>query len=210
MSQANAALQGDPTTFEAICREAVACDHCFKRAFATRSFVDVAQPRYVGPRYWQEPQRRLFLFINPGEGHGSVEDREMRAALHAFQAGALPLETLFAGQRRHMPTWGRNGKFIKFFNAISVKIDTIALLNVAWCATKGDKYPTPMLNECWSRFTRRTIAALAPTQIVACGEKAQAVAQREQIIVTPIPHYAARGAIDYGSIRRLIGTSGTP
>jgi len=206
VSQAGEALKPDPVVFEAICKQAVACDHCFQHKFATQSFVDVAQPRYVGPRYWRESRRRLFLFMNPGEGHASVEDREMRAALHAFHAGSLALDSIFSGQRSYMGQWGRNGKFMDFFNAIKVPLDSIAMLNVAWCAVKGDKPPAPMLGACWSRFTRRTITALAPTQIIACGDSAERFARNAQLSFTKVPHYATRRPIDYSVVRRLIGS----
>jgi len=134
-------LQFDASKFEIICRETIACNHCFHSGYVRRSFVDIAQPRFIGTGYWQARQRNLFLFVNPGAGHSSAEDIQMRKDLHAFHDGHLKLGELFARQRNYMPRWGRNGSFLRYFNEIKVNLDDIALLNVAWCGSEGEFLP---------------------------------------------------------------------
>jgi hypothetical protein len=170
-----------------------------------RAYIDIAQPRYVGPNYWTASKRLLFLSINPGAGKGSPSDQRMRNEIYGYKAGGLELSALFLRQRGYMPEWGNNGKFLKYFNAIGCDLQDVALLNVAWCASMNNDYPPQMLSHCFSRHTRTAIETLCPTSIIACGGEAQRYASNAKLPFIGVPHYAAWGSIDYDAIRRSLG-----
>jgi len=185
--------------FERICSEAVGCDRCFPKMGVAHASVDLAQPRYVGPNYWTASERRLFLMINPGAGSGSSSDQAMRREIISYRSQELNLQQLFAAQRGRIPEWGR-GKFLAFVHKMGGSLDDVALLNVAWCATQGDKYPSSMLQTCFTAHTRRALEALQPTVIIACGGPAQKFARSAGLRFVAAPHYAARFAIDFDAV----------
>lgn len=200
-------MVGQPLeTIEGIYRRATDCSDCFATGYLKRSFVDIAQPRFVGHRYWSAQRRFVFLSINPGAGSGSAEDQKMLADVHAFKNGNLSLETLFVRQRGYFPYWGR-GKFLPYFRKIGIEFDEIALLNLAQCATEGDKYPSVMLHSCMERHTLDLIAALRPDILVACGKRVQEVAGKMGLCYVGIPHFAARTNINFAEVRQALGMS---
>lgn len=196
--------QSGRDNIEAIYKSVVACDTCFLTGAIKRSFVDIAQPRYVGKGYWTAQRRLVFLSINPGAGSGDQNDQKMRDEIYAFKAGNLDLWTLFDLQRGYFPNWG-GGKFLRYFRGIGINVDNIALLNVAQCATDGNNYPDKMLETCLIRHTSGLIKALQPDCLAACGNKAQDHARKFGIKFVPVPHYAARMSIDYGKIQKSLG-----
>ncbi len=195
-----------PQAFEAVCAAAVNCDHCFKAGYVQRPYIDIAQPRYVGPDYWSADRRFLFLMINPGGANGSWADQQMRKEILQFRSGELGLAELFKLQRAHIAEWG-GGKFLRYFNSIGCDLREVALLNVAWCATKHDSYPDKLLGQCFSSHTLPAIQALRPTAIVACGVQAQKFLNKAGLRSIAVPHYAARTSIDFDAIRTLLQTS---
>ena len=188
--------------FERTCAEAVGCNRCFPKMAVARASVDLAQPRYVGPGYWTATERRLFLMINPGAGSNSPSDQALRQDIVAYRNRDIDLEQLFERQRKHFPEWGR-GKFLSFLENLGGPLDGVALLNVAWCSTQGDRYPPAMLQTCFEAYTKRALEALQPTVIIACGRPAQKLARRAGLPFVPAPHPAARFNIDYDALRRM-------
>ena len=186
---------------EEIYRAAIGCNVCFVEGRLKRSFIDVAQPRYVGTRYWSSARRLVFLSTNPGAGSGDTFDQEMRSELYAFKMGTLSLEELLKFQRSHLASWA-NGKFAKYFERIGIDIEEVALLNVAQCATMDNKYPPFLRTNCMERHTMKLIQVLQPNCLVACGKVAQHAVDKLDLKVVKAPHYAARGFIDYDQIRR--------
>jgi hypothetical protein len=202
------AMMPNYNAFERICAEAVGCDRCFPKTGVTRASVDLAQPRYVGPSYWTAIERRLFLMINPGAGNGSSSDQAMRREIISYRMQELRLDQLFERQRQRISEWGR-GKFLAFVQDMGSSLDDIALLNIAWCATRGNKYPSGMLQTCFAGHTRRALEALRPTMIIACGGPAQKFATSAGLSFVAVPHYAARFAIDFDPVRKEIKDSQT-
>lgn len=205
MSTQAAQTLPDYQAFNKLCSLAVKCNHCFAAGYVQRAYIDIAQPRYVGPNYWTAAKRLLFLSINPGAGKGSPSDQSMRNELYEYRAGGLELSALFLRQHGYMPEWGRNGKFLKYFEEIGCDLQDVALLNVAWCASMNNDYPLQMLSACFSRYTRTSIETLRPTSIIACGGEAQRYARNAGLSVIGVPHYAAWGSIDYDGIRQCLG-----
>lgn len=192
-------------TFDEICVAAVNCNTCFAAGYARRAYIDIAQPRYVGENYWTADKRRLFLMINPGAGKQTTSNKMMRDDIYAYREQNLELSSLFQRQRSYMWEWGANGKFLTYFRNIGCSLQDIAFLNVAWCADMNDCYPDQMLDACFSKYTQKAIETLRPTSTIACGNVAQKYARKAKLQFISIPHYAARGSIDYHAIRQSLG-----
>lgn len=191
----------DYTALERICAQAVCCNRCFPKMAVVRPSVNLAQPRYVGPNYWSSKERRLLLMINPGAGDEAPSDQAMRRDLISYRDQTISLEQLFERQRAYFAEWGR-GKFLPYVKSLGGPLASVALLNVAWCSTQGDKYPTARLQTSLDAYTKRAIEALQPTTIVACGDKVQAFARNAGPSFVPAPHFAARFAIDFDKVKQ--------
>ncbi|MFO8083345.1 MAG: hypothetical protein R6U27_03390 [Desulfobacterales bacterium] len=53
---------------EAIFSKAMKCRKCFSGGIAEAAYVDVAQPRWIGPGYFDAAVRVLVVSLNPGAG----------------------------------------------------------------------------------------------------------------------------------------------
>lgn len=159
-----------PAEFISVSRRATGCDDCFVRFRVERPTIDIAQPRWIGPDYKTSNPRVLILMLNPGSGDGRADDadRHFRKLLHDFHGGSVELASVMEHQRADIPNWGR-GRMAKSLTLSGLSLDRIALMNVAWCATKGNKYPGVMLRHCFSKFTAEAILILNPDVIVLCG-----------------------------------------
>ena len=56
-------------TLDGICRKAVSCRSCFSDFNLFPADVDIAQPRWVGPQYWQSHKKLVVIMLNPGSGN---------------------------------------------------------------------------------------------------------------------------------------------
>jgi hypothetical protein len=111
--------------------------------------------------------------INPGAGQANQRDQNWRNALMAFRQGVSDLGDVFAEQRQHMPHWN---DLIPFIERHGLDVDNLAVVNVAWCASAGNKYPKAMLRQCWTRHTAAWLRCLAPDIAILSGSAAQAFA----------------------------------
>jgi hypothetical protein len=175
---------------EDICREATRCRFCFDSNLVRPAYIDIAQPRYVGPGYWTAKCRVVVVMLNPGQGSANAADQEARQLMYAFRDGA-PLASVLDQQRVAMPKWGR-AKYAPFIADLGLDLDSIATANVAMCATEDNKYPVEVLNECWKRHTAPLLHALSPHVVVLCGSKAHPFAPRISGRAVCAPHYATR------------------
>lgn len=136
---------------------AVRCNACFETGQLTRSYVDLAQPRYIGPGYVNAHPKIAWVMINPGAGSANSADQSWRSVLMAYRDGEASLGNVFAEQRGHFPAWN---SLLPFLGRHGLDVDSIALVNVAWCASKNNEYPKEMLSRCWDRHTSSWLAAL--------------------------------------------------
>ena len=79
--------------------------------------------------------------------------------------------------------------------------EDIALANVAWCATSGNRYPTSMLERCFTKHTSKLLDILQPHILLASGTPTRGFQSRIQELlpgstVIPILHYAHRLGAD--------------
>lgn len=184
---------------ERLVRTAVGCNVCFETPRLSRSRVAHAQPRWIGADYWQTRPRVAFLLLNPGSGESRNDRMDVRfnRLLEEYAAGARPLEDVLAHEREDMPNWGR-GRFLQFYSShLGLRLDRIAFLNVAWCATKNNAYPDAMLAECFARHTLPLLRILQPDLLLLSGSKtrpfhAEIAAALPAARVEPMLHYAHR------------------
>ena len=175
--------------------KAMRCNACFDAGEVRRSFVDLPQPRYIGPKYAMSSPRIAWLMINPGEGDEDPDNRSWRTVLTRYRDGQATLEDVFREQRRFMPTWN---DLMPFVAKHGLSVDRLALVNVAWCATKGNEYPKTMLNRCWELYTADWLSAIAPEVVILSGTATHKFrSQTEQrlpgVRLLETFHYAHRG-----------------
>lgn len=192
---------GPQSEFEAVARCAIQCDLCFSDPDLglSRPTVDLPQPRWVGPRYWNSEQRVLLLLLNPGSGDGYAggANRKFKGLLHAYKQGEGTLDAVLEHQREDMPEWGR-GRFLRFYlNGLGLDLDSVAFANMAWCATSGNRYPPKMLSRCFEQHTSKLLKVLAPDLVILSGGGTHSFKKRiaeilPQANVIKTLHYAHR------------------
>lgn len=198
------------TKLRKVCRKAVNCSRCFDEHLVSPAHNgDLAHIRWIGPGYFASKPRVLVVMINPGQGRpakGPVVKRHRHLKL--FRQGKCSLENVLYRDGRGMSEWG--GKFLRFFKG-RLKLDfySVAFANMAWCATKANKYPSAMLENCFEQHTEKLVQLLQPDRILLSGAKLKAFRKRLQGLVPEakvlrIPHYAARrlNKDDLGRIKR--------
>jgi uracil-DNA glycosylase len=196
--------------FEALSAKATKCRVCFERFDIKAALIDVAQPRWVGNKYWSAHPRVVVVMLNPGSGEARDRSADTRSLdlLKAFAQGRGSLAAIMSHQAGDMPNWGRqlrtedgkpNGhQFTAFYlKGLNLKLDEIAFANVAWCATSGNKYPACMLSTCFERHTQPLLALLAPDVVLLSGSAAHRFAASIKrdvpgAKVVPMMHYAHR------------------
>ena len=172
---------------ERLARNASKCRMCFEDAsLGLRApTIAIAQPRWIGPGYWESRTRVLIVMINPGSGDGRQDgaDAEMYRRLIAFRDDpAATLASVFEHQRRDMPNWGRR-RWLKYYvDGLGLNIQEIAFANIAWCATQGNRYPLKMLSNCFKKFTAPLIELLSPRSILLSGSSVHGYKSNIQVI----------------------------
>jgi len=182
--------------------EAMRCRSCFESGWVRPATIDIAQPRWIGPKYWESKNRVSVLLINPGAGakYASKRNERDREMLHEALKDTSRLYDYLELQRQDLPKWGR-GRFWKFFvEGVGLDPDAIAFANIAWCATEGDRYPRKMRDQCFEQFTARYLQLLAPEIILLCGSATKRFHHRMQraipeAVIIPTLHYSHRKGI---------------
>lgn len=185
--------------FELLARSATNCRECFTLGEVSEPDINVAQPRWIGPGYWTSPSRVAIVMLNPGQSGATPQAREYLVRIRAFRDGEMSLQPILDRQRESMNSWGSSpGRFTDFYLAgLGLELDEIAFANVAWCGTKGNKYPRSMLNRCFSRHTGPLLELLRPAVVLLSGRATHCFASsigrllpRSRVIT--MLHYAHR------------------
>ncbi len=181
-------------------REAVQCSACFEgHGEIQRSGIDIAQPRWIGPGYGSAVPRVLILAINPGAGEKRTDhaaaDGPFTRLLKGYRNHQTSIDAVFDHQRRDMQNWGRLIPF--YIGRFGLKLDNIAMANIAWCGTKGDSYPSWMLSNCFQKHTSHLLRILKPNLVLLAGGAAHRYfADVQQLLPTakvePVLHFAHR------------------
>lgn len=184
---------------ERLAHDAVRCRVCFSKFSVRPARIDLAQPRWIGPRYRNAARRIAVVLLNPGSGafrSDSADERSGRL-LREFEAGTETLEAVFRHQADDMKNWGRRRFEPFYFGALGLVRDEIALANIAWCSTQGNQYPQAMLEKCFGLHTGRLLTLLEPDVVILSGvaagrfsPKVQECVPAAQIVSTL--HYAHR------------------
>jgi hypothetical protein len=161
---------------EELCLRATKCRVCFEQLPLDAPTIDIAQPRWVGPDYWNSSKRIAVVMINPGSGdtRDDPADVSARELLAAFSEGRGTLDAFFDHQAKDMRGWGQHC-FLPFYTKnLGLRFEEVAFANIAWCATQGNKYPRQMLSNCFQRHTRMLLQILDPYVILLSGSPAHA------------------------------------
>jgi hypothetical protein len=183
-----------------ICKKAVSCRNCFTDFNLIPADVDIAQPRWVGQKYWQCNKKIVVMMLNPGSGNfrNDNSSRETRKLLIDYRKGNKSLQEIFDFQYSDMVNWGRARRFLNFLEmSLGLNLKMIALMNFAWCATKDNKYPSYMLNACFSKYGIPLLQVLNPDVVLLCGTNTYKFAKAIQYClpqteVISTLHYAHR------------------
>ena len=154
-----------------VMREAGPCNACFDdpRGQLDRVQSGVPHPRWIGSRYADAVCRVALVLINPGQpGEDSWHRRETKV-FRDFHAGES-----YEGVRDHYRACvARRDRWIcRYIDLLGGDIEEIAQLNMAWCATKQNRYPTWMLDQCFRLYTGRLLEALDPHVVLLSGKSA--------------------------------------
>lgn len=186
---------------EHICSRAVWCRVCFQQGLVKPALIELAQPRWVGPRYVESRPRIVAILLNPGAGKGKGElgNDGLAKLLPRYRDGEIGLGQVFEFQRNHLRTWGRPaGRFLNYFVVgLGLDLESLAFANLAWCATQKDQYPDRMLKQCFGRHTGPLLEWLNPDVVLLSGAKVQAfrgmiAAECPMARMIGIPHFAHR------------------
>ena len=189
--------------FKNLCHQAVKCRDCFNGSIPKIKSpgFDIAQPRWIGKKYWVAKKRILVLTINPGKSAAKEDpDKTALEELRKFRKSGdgHKLREILAAQRADMPRWGARGKnteekpgrFLEFYREkMGLKIDEgeVAFGNIAWCAAvkrdKNNKWvnasPKKMLDECYKKHTSKLLKILEPDIVILSGSGAYTKKIRE-------------------------------
>jgi len=187
---------------EELYRRALRCRICFaEQTRLTAPIIDLAQPRWVGSRYSGASPRVTFLMLNPGAGESSKDagNRAARELLVKFRDGRASFPEVLAFQRQHMESWGKPaGRFLRFYiRGLGLELEEVAFLNIALCATAGNRYPKRMLNRCFVDHSGEILRQLDPSLVVLCGVSARRFAPKIEALcprarVVPMLHHSHR------------------
>ena len=194
--------QKDWDEVEKLFKDALNCQTCFHNGIAKKALIDLAQPRWIGSNYFQSESRVIIVSLNPGAGN-SPEKRSpneaFRQVLLDYKNGEATIKNLFDFQRQCIPKWGKPpGKFIKFYTeGMGLRLNDIALSNVAWCADAKNNWPPAMLSTCFKKYTSKLLKITKPDIIILSGagthkfgSKINVTGQHCEVIKTL--HYAHR------------------
>ncbi len=159
---------------EVIFRNSMLCHKCFEQHLVETSFIDIAQPRWIGPNYFSAVMRVVVVGLNPGAGNTPEKkraNRPFRQVLYAYRDGMIGLPELFDFQREYIPQWGTPaGRFVRFYmGGMGLELDSIALANIAWCSDAQNKWPKRMLSQCFQLHTIRLLQIIYPNVVVSSG-----------------------------------------
>ncbi len=186
-----------------VMQNASGCGECFKlESTLTRCQSDQPKPRWIGSLYWNSRPRLVLVLINPGTSLDESVLRREKVAFESFYATGMytPVYEYFRFRRERESLLPRNRHFIKVYEDVfGIDFERIALINVAWCPTLGDKYPKWMLDKCMRLHTLSLLHALEPDAVLLSGKKTHVYqslleAELPKARIRPTYHFA-RGVL---------------
>jgi hypothetical protein len=143
-------------------RSASKCRKCFDEGVAEVGEIKFAQPSWVGASYEQSHKRVLIVDQNPRVPNSE----EYLVALTKFRSGKLNLNNLWESDIRN----GSRGRTsAELVTELGLRLEDTAIISLALCATKGSVYPRKLLRNCFTGYTSKILALLAPDISLLCG-----------------------------------------
>jgi len=127
----------------------------------------MAQPFSIGANY--KAGGVVVVGINPGAAKDGSYKEARKQALDRFAAGDDTALTDYWSALATDAERFWNPKYLARLRRLGLAIDRIAVGNIALCATANNRYPSWMLQNCWSRYSMPMIEALRPGAVVLMG-----------------------------------------
>ncbi len=158
-----------------VMRSAVGCNHCFDTTSnLERVPLGLPKPRWIGSRYGHACPRVVIVLLNPGDGTRLGEEWNRRERKHFdafFDNGDYDqVRDYFRIRRGEELNRMTSAKpvFSWYESVFGLVFEEIAQINMAWCASKGNRYQQ-MLQPCFQRHTGRLLQALEPHAVLLSG-----------------------------------------
>ena len=153
----------------ALARNAMPCNACFNNGDLKRAGIGMPQPFTVGRGY--KPGGIAVLSINPGASSDGGDKEARLHALTRFAAGNDSALTDYWAALAADASRFWNPRYLTRLNNLGLEIDSIAVGNIALCATDGNKYPAWVLKQCWRLHTEQMLTGLQPGSVVLMGSE---------------------------------------
>jgi hypothetical protein len=127
----------------------------------------MAQPFSIGAKY--RPGGVAVVGINPGGARDGGYKEARKQALDRFAGGDDSALTAYWAALATDAESFWNPKYLARLRRLQLAVDSIAVGNIALCATAHNKYPKSMLRNCWSRHSSQMIETLSPGTIILMG-----------------------------------------
>lgn len=179
-----------------IMQQAGACSLCFRGGFGVQATrFTIPKPRWIGERYWSSAPRVVVVLINPGAGADQSEEfhRRERVLFTEFHRTGD-----YAPIRDYFRRWRQYDELFSWYtNNFGIGFEDRSQINIAWCATQDNKYPSGMLQTCFEHHTGPLLAALQPHAVLLSGSAAHGFESRirqtiPDVRILCILHYAHR------------------
>jgi hypothetical protein len=184
-----------------LCREAMHCNACFAdEALARSGPVTVPQPRPVPDGYWRASPKIALVLANPNSGD-APRDRADNVVfdrlLRAYRDGG-PYGPVAEHIRRGLRTNWFGGTFNELYlqgQGFGLDLDTLALANIAWCATRQED-EKHLWKPCFKRHTGPLLRGIDPDVVLLCGDNADrcrraVLAQCHNALIAKVVHCSA-------------------
>jgi hypothetical protein len=179
-----------------IMQQAGACSFCFRSGFGVQATrFTIPKPRWIGERYWSSVPRVVVVLINPGAGAGQSDEfhRRERVLFTEFHRTGdyAPIRDYFRRWRQY------DDLFSWYTNNFGVAFEDRSQINIAWCSTQDNKYPSAMLQTCFEHYTGPLLRALQPHAVLLSGSAAHRFESRIRQTIPDVRtlcilHYAHR------------------
>ena len=150
-----------------LARNAVSCNYCFTSGNLLRAGIGMAQPFSIGTEY--RSGGVAVVSINPGAAKDAGYKEARKQALDRFKSGDNKALTEYWAALATDAENFWNPKYLARLRRLGLTIESIAVGNIALCATAENDYPQSMLQNCWSRHSSQMINALRPGVIILMG-----------------------------------------
>jgi hypothetical protein len=183
-----------------LCREAMWCDHCFEGGKLARTgSVTVPQPRPVPDGYWTSSPKTVLVLPNPNSGAAAPDvagNDVFDVLLHAYRDGGpyCPVaKHIYQGLKEG--NWFRGTFKELYIKGLGLNLDTLALANIAWCATRKED-EKHLWEACFERHTGPLLHELNPDVVLLGGDDAyrrrgEAWAQCPNTLIAKVLHCSA-------------------